>query len=237
MTVTRGIGNVIAVVLTISTVSAFAQDGRISLIAKGNLTVGSRLFPNPTSADPVARAQSYEFDNFFGLGVEVKYRLPGSSVALGLSTDYIKRTQSRSMVASNRVAVPTDDGFVVIPIELTGYFNIPVTDGPFALFIGGGVGVYFGERNYSIAGITASPESGKPGYGIHVLGGVSYRFTEYFSLIAEMKFRDAQFESTNTFEQSSIPYRDVVVTVSQTPFVSSLHVDGMVLQLGAAVSF
>lgn len=242
-------------VLTVAAVSAFARpesgpredivpadagqtgNGSISIIVKGNLTVGSRLFPNPTSIDPVARAQSVEFDSFFGLGGEVRYRLPGSNIAIGLSTDYITCRQSRSIIASGRVAVPTQNGFTIIPLELTGYFYIPVTDGPFRVFIGGGVGMYFGERDSSLAGVSAKSSPGKPGYGIHVLGGISYQFTSFFSLSIEMKFRDAQFEATNVFEQDRIPYRDLVVPVSRTPFVSSIHADGMILQLGGAVSF
>jgi opacity protein-like surface antigen len=242
-------------VLTVTAVSAFGgpdpgsgegfvppETGRIaensiSVIAKGHLTTGSHLFPTPNSPDPFARARTVEFTSFFGLGLEVKYRFPGSNVSIGLSTDYIKCTEARSIMASGRVTVPTENGFEVFPVEVTGYFNIPVTGGRFAVFIGGGVGMYFGSRDSSLAGVSAKSSSGKPGYGIHVLGGISFQFTPFFSLSAEMKFRDAQFETTNTFEQDRITYHDLVVPVSRTPFVSSVHVDGMVLQLGVAVSF
>jgi hypothetical protein len=239
MQIIRGLGVPLGglAVLLIAVAPAHAGDGSLSFIVKGNLTTGSRLFPNPNAADPITRSQSYEFKDFFGLGVEVKYQIPGSSIAIGLSTDYIKSTQSGSVLASGRKSIPTEDGFVVIPVELTGYFRIPVSDGPFAVFMGGGVGAYFGERRYSIAGYASNYEGGKPGYGIHVLGGVSYQFSGFFTLSAEMKFRDAQFESKNAFAESRVSYRDIIVAVSQTPFVSSLHVDGMVLQLGAAVSF
>jgi opacity protein-like surface antigen len=213
-----------------------AEEGTYSFLVKGNITTGSRLFLNPGAADPVSRSESRLFEDFFGLGVEAKYQIPGSSIAIGLSTDRIKSSQSSPITAS-RKTVPGEDGFVVIPVELTGYFHIPVTDGPFSVFMGGGVGAYFGKRTLSIAGVDAPSGDGKPGYGIHVLGGVSYRFTSLLTVVAEMKFRDAQFEAENTFPVSRIPYRDVVVTVSQDPMTSSVHTDGMVLQLGVAFTF
>jgi hypothetical protein len=213
-----------------------AQDDAFSIIVKGNLTTGSRLFLNPTAPDPIARAESHYFEDFFGLGVELKYQIPASSISIGLSADYIRSTQSSPITASRRT-VPGEDGFVVIPVELTGYFRIPVTDGPFGVFMGGGGGVYFGRRDLSIAGVAASSGEGKHGYGIHVLGGVSYRFTSFLTVVVDMKFRDAHFEAENTFPVSRIPYRDVVVTVSQAPLKSSIHTDGMVLQLGVAFTF
>lgn len=213
-----------------------AGDGAFSVLLKGNLTTGSRLFLNPTAADPVSRSESRLFEDFFGLGAEAKYQFPGSNISIALSTDYIRSNQSTPITASRRT-VPGEDGFVVIPVELTGYFRIPVTDGAFGVFMGGGVGAYFGKRILSIAGIDAPSGEGKPGYGIHVLGGVSYRFSSLLSVVAEMKFRDAQFEAENTFPVSRIPYRDVVVTVSQNPIASSIHTDGMILQIGVACTF
>jgi opacity protein-like surface antigen len=213
-----------------------AQEETFSFIVKGNLTTGSRLFPNPTAADPVARSESILFEDFWGLGVEVKFQFPGSSISLGLSTDYIRSHQSSPVTASRRT-VPGEDGFVVVPVELTGYFRIPVTDGPFGVFMGGGGGFYFGRRDLSIAGVAAVSGEGKHGYGIHVLGGVSYRLTPLVTITAEMKFRDAHFEAVNTYPVTRIPYRDVVVNVSRTPMTSSIHTDGMVLQLGVAFTF
>jgi hypothetical protein len=97
--------------------------------------------------------------------------------------------------------------------------------------------VYFGRRQYTLAGVEAPVTGTRPGFGIHVLGGVSYHFTDWISLIGEMKFRDLQFHSTNTFQVSRIPYQGSFIAVSQTPFESSVQTDGIVFQLGVGVSF
>ena len=76
----------------------------------------------------------------------------------------------------------------------------------------------------------------KSGFGIHVLGGVSFKFTDRFALMAEMKFRDLQFESVNAFSGRRINYNGVLVTVPQQ-LDENIHADGMVFQIGAAFSF
>ncbi len=231
-----------ALALTISLCSCLlvegaAQEHAFSVAAKANLTTAARLFLNPNASDPFARAQSVSFTDFFGYGVEVMYHIPGTTLSLGLSADYISSFETRTIVATAQRHVPVDDGYRVLPVEITGYFRIPVTDGPFSVFMGGGLGVYFGEREYRVAGVTATTIETRPGFGIHVLGGVRYAFTEWFTLSMEMKFRDAQFQTTNTFATPTVRYGDILVTLPPKPFDSTIHTDGMVLQIGAAYSF
>jgi hypothetical protein len=122
-------------------------------------------------------------------------------------------------------------------VEATAYFLIPVSGPIFGVYMGGGVGLYTGRRIYSIAGVDAGTTDYGQGFGIHVLGGFSFQFNNWFSLNAEMKFRDLQFNTTNAFSVSRIRYQSATVNVSQTPFESQVHTDGIVFQLGAAISF
>ena len=95
-------------------------------------------------------------------------------------------------------------------MEFTGYFHIPVTDGAFGVYMGGGVGVYFGERRYALAGCTGRIDRrGRRGSVSMSSAGCSYRFTEGFMLSVELKFRDAQFEATNAFAVPSVRYGDI----------------------------
>jgi hypothetical protein len=213
-----------------------AQERTFSVLVKGNLTTMGQLYPNPGATDPVARAESYGFADFFGYGFEVQYHIVGTNLSVGASADVIRDRQSRAIIVGAQRVIPVEDGFRVIPVELTGYFRIPITEGSFGVYMGGGVGVYFGERRYSLAGLDAPVVSSTAGYGIHVLGGVEYRFTGHLSLSTELKFRDAHFESTNTFTRLQVRYGDTVVNLPQKPFLSSIHTDGMVVQFGAAFS-
>jgi len=214
-----------------------AQEKNFTLQLRGNLTTRTELFLNPNAADPLARSQSVELTNFYGSGIELKYQFSGWNLAVALSADYLRVSQSRPLRVSFRTEVPGEDGYEAIPVELTGYFIIPASGPTLRIFMGGGCGVYFGRRHYSIAGVDAPVTDSRPGFGIHVLGGVSYYFMNSLSLTAEMKFRDLQFHSTNAFEVSSIPYQNFLINVSKTPFESSVQTDGVVFQLGVGLSF
>lgn len=214
-----------------------AQERPFTVVVKGNLSTESEIFLNPASPDPVARAQSTLVQDFLGVGVEIQYRFPGVSIAVGVSADRINVRTSQPITVSFREQVPAEDGYTAIPLDLTGYFIIPASGEVFKIFMGGGCGVYFGTRKYRIAGVEAKTINDSPGFGIHVLGGLSVQFTRWFSLVAEMKFRDLQFRSTNAFAVSRIPYGSTSINVSQTPFESSIHTDGIVFQIGAGFSF
>jgi hypothetical protein len=216
------------------------QERPFAVILKGNVTTGSQVTPNAAVADPLLLAQpdggKFTLDSYFGYGIELRYRLPESHVAIGISSDYIKTSVDRPFVPVNGNAIPAHDAFTMIPVELTGYFIIPASTRVFGIFMGGGGGVYFGRHTFSVGNTTANNISLKPGFGIHVLGGVSFRFNDWFSLMAEMKFRDLQFESVNAFSGKRINYKGMLVTVPQQ-VDENVHADGMVFQLGAAFNF
>ncbi len=214
-----------------------AQERAFSVVLKGNLSTMGHVFLDPHAADPVARSRSTGITDFFGYGVEVRYRLPVAMLSVGISADRIVSKTTTDVRLGGGRTVPEEDGYAIVPVEVTGYFHIPITGGPFGVFMGGGMGLYFGERRYALAGATAPSTGSTPGYGIHVLGGVQYQFTPAFTLSAEMKFRDAQFDATNAFAVPSVVYGTTLVTLPGKPFDSSIHTDGMVFQLGAAYSF
>lgn len=214
-----------------------AQERPFSMILKGNFTTSSEIFPNPGSTDPIARSLSYAVDDFFGYGGELRYQFSGWNIAVGVSADYIKAGSSYTISLSPLQHVPVEDGYMVVPIEVTGYFIIPASGKTFSIYMGGGGGAYFGQRVYSLAGTEAAVTGTKPGFGIHVLGGISIHVTERFFFVGEMKFRDLQFESTNVFSMPEITYQGFTAPVSQAPFNSKIHIDGILFQLGAAFSF
>ncbi len=229
--------NVCAVFVTLCMMwiqDAMAQEGDLSVAVKANLTTSSRLFTDPNSPDAFERSQYLGIEDFFGYGVEVRYQLPESNVALGFSADYIRATNNRSVTIVSTV-VPIEDGYRVIPVELTGYFLIPLSGPTFGVYMGGGVGAYFGDRLYRVGDTEAPTTSAERGFGIHVLGGVSYRFTGWFSLEAEMKFRDLQFKTSNRFPSSTVIYKGAIIPVDQLD--ASVHTDGVVFQLGTVFNF
>ncbi|HCV43985.1 MAG TPA: hypothetical protein DGH68_10915 [Bacteroidetes bacterium] len=226
-------------VLGVSTIasSAWAQERYFSVALSGSFTTASRLFPNPSSRDIFQSSQYFPLEGFFGYGVEVRHQFSETRLALGLSAEYIRTTMGYSKFFSTAQSVPVEDGYVAIPVELTGYFLLPVSGQAFGVFMGGGVGGYFGRRVYKLGDAEAPTTATGHGFGIHVLGGLSYRFTEWFSINAEMKFRDLQFQTTNQFTTSPIMYHGTPITVSLAPFDARVETDGMIFQLGTVFTY
>lgn len=209
------------------------------VVASGNYTTSTSLFPNPAAAGEFDRAYSIELEGSTGYGLEFRWAIPSSSVTIGLGAEYITASTSglRPLTPSSLRTVPVTDGYTVVPVELTAYLAIPVSGESFGLFMGAGGGAYIGRRSYELAGVEAPSTGNGTGFGIHVLAGARWRFGNRIMLIGTMKFRDLQFESSNAFPVSSVTYNGTVIPVSTEPFPSRVNTDGIVFQLGAGVAF
>jgi len=208
-----------------------AGDGPFSVILKGNLTTSSLIFVTPDAPDPVEQGNTFSLSGAFGYGAELRYRIPESNIAIGLGADYLT---SSGTSALNGTTIPTKDGYTAFTAELTGYFILPLSGERFGVYMGGGGGVYFGNRTYSLAGIEAASVENTPGFAIHVVGGLSYRFLDGLQGLFEMKFRDLQFSSVSAFSVPAIRYNDTIINVGTAPFRSRVETDGIVFQLGIA---
>jgi hypothetical protein len=213
-----------------------AQHKRFSVSVKGSLTTGSQLFPNPNSPDEFQRAQFSSIKDIFGFGFEFRYRFPETDLALALSADYLRKVELTDIQVGGRV-IPNEDGYRVIPVELTGYFMIPISGERVGVYMGGGVGAYVGRRIWRRANVEAATLDAGNGFGIHILSGVSYRFNDVFSLSAELKFRDLQFDSVNQFPNEQVLFGTTLVSLPRGPQTSRVHTDGMIIQLCAVIDF
>ena len=220
--------------LTVLTaLSGYAQDGIITVTARANLTTSSQLFTNPNATDPIEQNQFVPIENEFGAGIEVKYTFVETNLALSISADYLKAGYS----SRSPSGIPVDDGYRVVPVELTAFFIIPISGPKVTVFMGGGGGAYVGKRIYRLGGVEAPSVGSRTGFGIHVLGGASYHLTTFLSITGEMKFRDLQFDAANAFRTEQIVYNGRIIEVGTEPFYSRVHTDGIVFNLGVSVSF
>jgi opacity protein-like surface antigen len=229
---------VAAITCLIFSATVNAGDKNLSIALKGSLTTGSQLFPHPNSTSAFQRAEFFSLKNIWGYGIEVRYRFPETDLAVGISADYLRITEPQTPInGPNGKQAPVEDGYRVIPLEVTGYFLIPISGEIIGVYMGGGAGTYFGRRIYRIGNTEAQTIDAGNGFGIHVLSGISWRVADFISLNAELKFRDLQFNSTNQFSSSPILYGSFPVQVQTQPFESRVHTDGMIFQLGAVIDF
>jgi hypothetical protein len=226
----------LVVLLCLSAPDARAGEHRWSVSLYGDLITASKLFPNPNARDDIIRGSFSPIDPVYGLGADLRCDVPALGVMLGLGAEYIAGSFT-SAVPNTQVPIPIEDGYLAVPVELTGYFTIPVGGERVGITMGGGAGVYFGERRYRYAGVDAVTLDRHVTPGIHVLTGVEYRVDERFSLRTEIKFRNAQLETDQEFPAASAVYEGVTVPLPQGRFSSRVQVDGMHLSLGVVYHF
>jgi hypothetical protein len=200
------------------TVNVIAQEDNYSISLKISYTTSSKIFLNSNSPDLFLRGKNLSVENIYGGGFEVRRKITDSQIQIGLSADYVSKLV-------NFTRTNTKDGFWSIPVELTGYFYIPVLDGGVKIFIGGGGGYYIGERTYSISQSNAQIVSRSPGVGIHILGGVDYYFYKGFGVRSQLKFRDVQFKTISRFPGTSTDDLN-----------SQINIDGMTVEMGLVYS-
>ncbi|TAK57550.1 MAG: hypothetical protein EPO24_09785 [Bacteroidetes bacterium] len=213
-----------------------AQERSYTVSIHGSITTSSRLFFNPYDADEISRNQSLPINGVWGIGIDFRRTLKGNSLYIGLSAEYLKVRERLEIQDSNGAIVIADDGYVAFPVELTGYFCIPFNSESFRMYMGGGVGAYFGERLYAYASFVSQVVERKPGFGIHVLSGFEVDLLPFLVLRSEVKFREVQFESTNVFPQPTY-VSGTPLPNDNLPFRSRISIDGILVNAGIAYRF
>ncbi len=216
-----------------------------SVELRGSYTTTSKIFFNADAVSEFERNRFFSVDNIFGLGVDVRRDI-AYNLKLGFSIEYISASspftegEDKQTVLDQTgqdLQLQLDDGYQLIPVELSGYFVIPFSGDRVKVYMGGGVGFYLGERKLKGAGITTRTVEKDTGFGIQVMTGVDYFLTPMIGLRGELKFRDPQVESTNRFPDEPVEYRGRSILIDQRPFRSKINIDGITFNLGIVLQF
>jgi hypothetical protein len=219
---------------------ATGQDLMRSVSVKGIYTTTSRLFPNPEGVDEIARGRYNELDHIFGYGLDIRYGIPRYGFTLGITAEHHRKSGdffTRYEIEDETYFLPTVDGYSIIPIELTGYFLIPISSDRFQFYIGGGAGIYLGEREYGIADVRSESLGTSVFTSIHVLSGIDYYFHPLIGIRFETKFRDPDIDMKNRFTQTTVGYAGEEFELPSGDVPSRINVDGLVLTLGLVFRF
>jgi hypothetical protein len=184
----------------------------------------------------VDRALSIAFSSSVGAGVEVRYTMRERHVAIGISVDGVSTSSTGTLNVGSLLSFPVEDGIRAVPVELTGYFIIPLSGDQFTVYMGGGAGAYVGRRTYRVGTAESVSASMKPGFGIHVLTGLSYRIFGHLEVSFDLKFRDLQFEAENAFATPTTIIDGYVYRLPAGPIRSRAQTDGIIIQLGVGLT-
>lgn len=209
-------------------------------VLRGSYTTTSKLFFNPHAASSELRAQHDEFQDVFGGGLEIRWKPGIRNVFLSFTVDYLKKTSKSLQLLALTLPprlFPLTDGFVLIPLELSGNLYIPLGSERYRLSMGGGIGAYYTERILKVLDIVAPAVGVATNFGIHVKTAFEYRFLPKWVLIAEMRFRDPEVFATNRFSVETLTINDLRLTFPKNDIQSKISVDGINLNLGIAYEF
>jgi len=203
-------------------------------------TTSADIFLNPNSSDIVIRNKPFLVEDILNPSLDIRYKF-NEWFVLGLNLEYMQNCAlgpNLTVFLGNRIVVfEVEDGFRVIPIELTAHYLVPFSTEQFIFMMGGGMGYYRGEFTRKFSDVDLSVEKREVAIGIHVSASMDYMPLDFFSIRFEMKFRDPQYNVTSKYSKTSVIYQGDEIQLSDEAFETKVNVDGVTFILGGVFHF
>lgn len=203
-------------------------------------TTEAEIFLNPGSVDPIVRNRSFEIQDVINPSLELRYRI-SEPLIIGLSAEFMSVTQMGRNLAvlegNNEIRLETEDGFKLLPLEASIFYQMPFSTESFKFLMGGGAGVYIGEFTRIFGDTEISTLERQTAFGIQVSISAEYLPIERFGLRLEMKFRDPEFKSKSKYDKDVVNYKGDQITILRDTFDTKVNVNGVTFLLAAAFYF
>jgi hypothetical protein len=212
----------------------------LSIYVSGNYVSSATIQINPYSSDIIERNTTDELSGGYGYGLAIKKKILGDNLFFSLSTEFLQITDN-SLVQelqndTSFVRARVTESLKFIPLEFALYFNLPQALEDLNIFLGGGAGIYFGDRTRKMAGFETVTTSKSPTVNIVVLFGMEYFMDKHFSLLLEMRVRQGEYKVSNHFPTNHLSFQGQDYQFQQD-FNSKIFVDGLKLSLGLGYTF
>ncbi|MGB5288964.1 MAG: hypothetical protein WBQ32_06130 [Ignavibacteriaceae bacterium] len=201
-------------------------------------TTSADIFLNPSASNLDVRNKSYTLENIWNPGFDIRYRFSEEFI-LGLNVEYVNKTgKAPNLVAfiGNQVVVlEVEDGFRVVPIEITVHYFFPFSTEDFKFLMGGGLGYYHGEFIRKIGDVELEVVQRKIALGIHVSASLDYIIHKNLSARFEMKFRNPQYNVKSKYTKTIVT--GTSITLPGEAFETKIDVDGLTFGFGLVINF
>ncbi|MBN1633248.1 MAG: hypothetical protein JW917_03695 [Ignavibacteria bacterium] len=176
-----------------------------------------------------------ELEGGYSLGLSIRKRLINENLFVSLSSEYIsiKDDNLYQILQSDSSLFKLDakEELTVFPLELSICYLLPNFFKNTNIYIGGGIGTYFGNRKRQLGPYVSETRSKSINFTINVLFCAEYYLSENIAANFEMKFRDAQYRVTSRYNENSITIGGVDYVFPQE-FNSRIFIDGLKIGLG-----
>ena len=220
----------------------YNTDGIITFQVYATYVSSAELQNDLGSSISFLRDAMIELKGGYGFGGELTFnpRFNEVDLVFYLSSEYLKVKDDELIMRFENDTAVSNVKFIeeydILPLEAGLKWHLPVSTERFRVFIGGGAGLYFGNRTRTIGPYKTSPVSRKPGFSMNVMAGMEYFFQRNLSLDFEFKFREATFDSKDEFEVDQVTINGNVYDMGN-PVYSRVLVDGTRLSLGVKYHF
>jgi len=231
--------SILLLVIITTGIDAQYRDNKFGLSFSATYTPMGRFFLNPNSIQKLLREDNVELIDIYSGAIELRYRF-NEAIIFGVGTEYIEKKSKERNVSGfppQLSGIEVEEGFKMIPIEVSIYYFVPFSTESFKFFMGGGVGVYLGEYIRNFADVGLENVSRDFSWGIHGRIGMDYIVTDYFSVRGEMKFRDPDFKMESKYNKDSFEYNGVKRSLPTDSFTTKVNIDGMNFIIGAVFHF
>ncbi len=221
-------------------ISGVPMGSGFSIIPSFNYVSSATIQLNSLSDDIFERGFTEELSGGYGYGISIRKNLFRHDLSFGFSTEYTRIVDDQNTETfetdSSRVRIRVTEEITVIPIEFSGYFNIPDFLEELKIYLGAGVGVYFGDRVRKILNLSSKTISKDANFSFVVLSGLEYFFSKNFSGVFEIRFRQGEYRVKSEFPVSSINVNGINYPLEKN-LNSRIFVDGLKLSFGVAYNF
>lgn len=212
------------------------ETSKYAISINGNYTTTSRLYLNPNSNDILLRNSYESLDDIYNYSIEIRYKI-GANLFLAAGSEIIQKKHVNSSYNLAGVKAILTDGFQLIPVEITFYYELPFSSDRIKIFMGGGGGFYFGKHIREIGDVSVKSSIDKTAFGIHVTAGVDYFINEKLSLRTQMRFRDPEINFKNEYDRPTVNINGRSILLPTSSFHTKVNVDGITFTLGASYNF
>ena len=232
----------IALLISLISIPIYPQfnGNSFSVSVNAVYTTSAKIYLSPNSSDEILRNNSFPLTDIINPSIDIRYRLY-DDVIIGLSMEYMKHTQFGKnltvFVGNNTQTIIVEDGFELIPIELSIHYLMPFSTDKFKFLMGGGGAYYIGSQIRKFGDENVSNIERKAAFGIQVSAGMEYLIRSNISFRTEMKFRDPQFTVKSKYNKQLVQYLGSTITLAQDSFDSKINVDGVTFIVGISYQF
>jgi hypothetical protein len=194
----------------------------------------------PYSPDLVERNSSLSLSGGYGYSFSVKTKVLRNDLFLGITVEYIKIQDNDAILVlegdSSVARVKLAESISAYPVELTAYFNVPSFQENLNIYLGGGLGIYTGDRVRKLQNFQSETISKSFGLSLVVLSGIEYFFEKNFMSFMELRFREGEYDVRSRFPLSFITVNGASYSLGKE-MNSKVFLDGLKVSFGLGYRF